>query len=1257
MAVISVQDLAEQLRVSTLSRQIMAELAHAGEGHCVRIDYLDRPEAEAVCSWLRLEPDGRGRIQAYVLTGSDDEGRDPLAIRTDRAIELRNRKRDRLCLFVPADLVDATISSLGNSFAQLDGRELHRQALEVILGDLDAETAEQVRGVRTYLRGSAVSYGQLLDLVLQAKALEERGDLGRLGRELWRVGLLPDSRDDFGTHLSGNLKSVRKLAGPASLTASYRDRVASLKVDDGTARRLEVFFAGRPMHDVQTWARELGDAALTFDTWTFPEKVETDLETVRVRPFTDAKGDVLKTTKLSQPDGPGGTLFAQCGPKGTMTVQWDTEPLKPRNVHAWRVAIEPTTDNDELVEDDVLFDLPSREIKGSLKKTSLKLDLQFDDPPETSMRVHVTAVDEAGDEITRGDGAAITDLSEEFYLTNREEPPEVRGATRRHTVPTLAFGRLEAALETVGDTVELQQPLWSVAREALYFSMRANDRTILNVAVSSLLRDLERQTISQPRSGGRFSLQLDEVRPATLDEIEVAPSEWGKAAEWNDFWQARRSFFDRLRRGDPRDVLAAAEWTTELTNSALSHARAYHALLATLAEEANTPARQQILRDALSVDTLSISIEAGDEREDAVVVLPTHPLRALWHASHAALLREWEERILQHPRKDRRSLVDLHTIRELVPANLPAFVPVADGREPLVFFQNLGLFCGVALPAAAPDPRRRTLDVAQVVGLESEIQDVVDDRPDRLSRYLKSFLESHPYADPLDVTLVNPDRGEFFASAVGQLVTHAGSQDEDAEPPIVPSCNVRTYVVDESLGAMKGLDRLRSLHQEHATRRSTDALQPSVASVVRPLAVLDDEPPEDAHLAIVSDTSRPTIAPSSDTLSAGLDGSFSLYGLLTRFVGTFEADDRGATWNYRILTAPGEKFEPHPSGARFSDTLIEAQRRYLRGIGRLLAADGPGVLIPGLRVHLDRASMKTLEHVHDRTDWVVTVDRFLGVEFYDSPGNPTLASVADKYLIDYTPEFSEGLGHRMIVTTSRRDEVAMILSRAMDDLGFMNVEGSVGALLGHLKTVSGRLALQALSRASNGAAAVSLAAVTAWLRGRGRLAQAILVPIDLHRDLFWPGGAGPIGEGDRRCDLALFQLKRNIVEVTFMEVKSRRGALGNLDDLADDMHLQMESTARTVEDRFFNLDRVDGALQRSRLGNVLRFYLARGLRYGLMDADVAQTCTGYLAKLEKPGLEFRLQHEGFVVSLDSPARAPVVIEDTTVRVLTAQDFA
>ena len=105
-----------------------------------------------------------------------------------------------------------------------------------------------------------------------------------------------------------------------------------------------------------------------------------------------------------------------------------------------------------------------------------------------------------------------------------------------------------------------------------------------------------------------------------------------------------RAFFRRLKQSDVRSVIEVADWTPELASTALRYAQAYRELIDDLITH---DVGLQDLHEALSLDSLLIRNTGGkDEVEEAVVILPTHPLRAAWFASYSQLLHEWEEQLL-----------------------------------------------------------------------------------------------------------------------------------------------------------------------------------------------------------------------------------------------------------------------------------------------------------------------------------------------------------------------------------------------------------------------------------------------------------------------------------------------------------------------------------------------------------------------------------------------------------------------------------
>jgi len=311
-----------------LADVIKDELTGTVLGHCARVDFLARDEALVVCHALQECLVGDiDQVTIRVLTSQAREGE--LFITTDEAIEIRNRKETRLCLFVPSDTVDAAYSSLTNSFAPLDARELYAAALHRLQASLPEAARRVVRDVRRAVRPPLhIGDDQILDFASILLNLAHRDALDEIGLQLWRVGLIADARPEATTNLDPNRRATMQLTRPAKLTATPRERVATLGVDTATTDQLLAFFAGRAIYDVRAWSRALAEGrGPTFDQWGFLNVPGSDVRLVTIRPFTNADGAVERYTKLH--------VRAPC------SGVWRTRLRTPRNGRASGGATSP----------------------------------------------------------------------------------------------------------------------------------------------------------------------------------------------------------------------------------------------------------------------------------------------------------------------------------------------------------------------------------------------------------------------------------------------------------------------------------------------------------------------------------------------------------------------------------------------------------------------------------------------------------------------------------------------------------------------------------------------------------------------------------------------------------------------------------------------------------------------------------------------------------------------------------------------------
>jgi hypothetical protein len=1259
-------------RIDILAREILKHFQHTATGHCARVDFLPREEAQAICQHLQtLQQENNLRV--YVLANKRQTISDDFTITIDYAIELRNRKEEKLCLFIPTDVVDATASSLSNAFAVIDGRVLYENLLRQLRLKLSEQGQKVVQGVFGQLLGVLkISKEQQISFISAVLEREEQGQLDLVGLELWRVGLIVDSRPVIGSSdttfldfLDNNKRCVRALVHPTRLQASLSDRLQSLLVDAETERKLQTFFRGKSLQDVSNWSQALIEHKLTFEHWCFPEEDRSDIKEVTVQSFLDSANAVERYCHLTQPKGPGTNLQIICDPKSAVTVRWKAKPPHPRNLKYWRVEMLPSTAIDSEPNSDTVIDLPSSEVPASRTSLSIKVGLELERP--LAVIVRVTPIEVSGQpSVNPETNEHITHESNEFFLMPVENGVDnTDGDVKRQIrseVTTIALGRLEHALQTRSSTLEESGEQWS-SKELEYFNVRLDNKRMLTLGLSPILKVIEEQTLQKSRSGGIFYLTMDQVRIASGEKCQIRNMIYGTNEIWKSFWHARENFFKHLRESRPRDLIEVAKWTPELVGLAIKYVQSYQGLIQLLLQKTELAQKDQLndanleLREALSLDTLMVRVRDGTRRvEEALITLPTHPLRVAWLIGYTQLLKNWEEQLFERTKPAaRKGTIDIESLRLLSPMNTPVFGFHADSPEPFVFFQNIRFYHGVLLPIGIPDPHRRYSEITTILGADSDQVAIGTIQPAQLATHLKRFIELHPYMQTLVTTLVNPDRGDFFAEALKQLAqnTSEAEDDQESKNTRITSFQVTSYVEDERKSSVQALYRIRQTQLEQFNNSGGSYFLPGLSTTLRTTKQLQDDELADAHIAIISDVTQPRLSLSTDTGEDRETRSFTLYGLICRFVPSLQRDaTAGLIWRYQILTERLKPSEAHPVKGQYSDMLINLHALLLKAGAYFLG--GGSVSSPVLEVRLDDTQRRLLERIHQNSNWVITLDRFFALDYYDSPHIAGLDEMARKYVLDYAPEFSEGLGHRLMITTSWHEEIGGLLRHAMEEHGLAAIDNSVSHLLHHLKIVSGSLALQALESRTSASAAVGLGLVTAWLQKKNRLRQGVLVPVDLHPRLFLREGGKVAQEGDRRCDLALFSLKRGIVEVVFIEVKWRRGRVP-FDRIGEEMYLQMQSSRRMLEDRFFNPARIDGALQRSHLGNVLRFYFERACRYGLFDREMEHTFLERLAELEKAGLEFRYYYEGYIVSLNERATT-FPIGEAKIRVLTAADF-
>ncbi len=200
--------------------------------------------------------------------------------------------------------------------------------------------------------------------------------------------------------------------------------------------------------------------------------------------------------------------------------------------------------------------------------------------------------------------------------------------------------------------------------------------------------------------------------------------------------------------------------------------------------------------------------------------------------------------------------------------------------------------------------------------------------------------------------------------------------------------------------------------------------------------------------------------------------------------------------------------------------------------------------------------------------------------------------------------------------------------------GFLSTQ-----ILDVLKSISGRLALKLINNPKDAKEIIGLALTRLLLQDGGDLKTGVLIPVDSHIDLF--------ADHKRASDDATLRLQRSdLIHVSakgdklvfrLIEVKYRSNAGGVGEDaiLKEAIASKNEDTQKVFQTRFVpraEKDRLDRELQNKELANLLRFYMDRSRRHGLLENTPEGTAAlvEAIRKVEEGTFDVAFEKAGFI---------------------------
>lgn len=700
------------------------------------------------------------------------------------------------------------------------------------------------------------------------------------------------------------------------------------------------------------------------------------------------------------------------------------------------------------------------------------------------------------------------------------------------------------------------------------------------------------------------------------------------SAAMASFLAAREEFFAAVRK-DTAELIMQGLLFQDSEKECLAYAESYLDLVRNLIRQAEMTSgveRQQhlqSLRNVLAVDSIHVILTdfRGRHRE-AVLVSPTHPLRALWLNSWVTLGKDWSGKIKSGGKEYiphvRSALLD-----GLVPSAYPVGIPVEDGR---IFtpVDNLNAFWALYAPTTEDNSRGLMAEICSALGLVEPSAAGIDISGKVIADKIERYLSQHPYVRELSLNIFNPGAGTLIAEALIAL------QQKREYADLRYDIRLFTFEPDSPVLG----EALESIVRPGATvNEAADAFAASTGSHLfsklnlakHALNEFHANPKNfPAHISVLLD-----VFPAEElSISERPMGVTPLYGLIQGFDTEFVDDDSGTFWNKRPVI--GRSFDANNHAACFD--LLSSLSRHLCFATSAVATSGASFkAVPVVTLGLDVTQRELIYEVHQISDWVFTIDRNMGIEFFDHGGRKNRPD----YLIDYVPGASSQATHNLIISSRSNDELEAMLKPVLLQHG-LSADGEQSVqILANLRSLSGQLALKLISARTQQTEALGLALARLYLEYQGALSNQVIVPLDAHTDLYRSSGeSDDVNDAIslQRTDLGLFDLDLNTRTITcnLVEVKcySQVGDFAAFNQLKERISAQINQSERILQRHFDPAlkkpDRPDRLLKSRELAQILRFYLERSLRYGIFDVTAAQEARGLLESIEQGySLQFR----------------------------------
>jgi DNA phosphorothioation-dependent restriction protein DptH len=1193
-----------ELHASLLSKAFDHVLGSPEMGSMAYVRCLTSDIVETLAKTMNFSP--KDWIVWRVADVVDDAAR---TITADRAVEMRETKGEPILLLVDTASAGAGMDGIfsaarevqeGSIFAEairLAGRELTK-----VLSSQARRFAEQaVKKARRKARRAGVSPWAEFDFFVRSAAEKKHP-----GAFLHLIGLWPMKHDDNSDDLDGLEVSalfVNRLMGTASTVLTPAARIGTLRLLDPTDEQIQDLEDFLLKVSTRPLLLALASLAENADLWVNNLRIEPPtikIQDIELTSWRTRTGQISKWSGLIEegdPESPPTFILRpdaqKMGQYSKLEIRWKTRPENlEKNAAQYKIAI--VTDMEE--------EISSQEVShsGKREQTCRFTDDDFSSLGDDALipaRIVVSVI---------GNQNIEDKYSEEFRIRFGEPPEAVKGGVGKK-VRTFSEGLVELSDRTsVSMNIAHEVPLPEDSKGFVILRTIEKGKTF-RVFRPSLIRDVEQRWLEENGAIGRWRVKVRSsgTRAGILEFVPfMKPDSWSNTlleAIWARVENASRRIVERFANG------SGVGQIYDESAKGFDIVKEYLLAWAALMESAD---RYPLLGLVNTVEVQSLS-----DRTIGLIVLPSHPLRVAWHVAYdnLALHSRFEQKLT--PKEIREEL------KVLDGAMFPAFLPGLTSDSTFVFADTLGFHAVGMVLDQDKEPKAAIALVARALG-ETETADssptVGRQSSEILGKEIIKYLECHGASRLLHIHALRPGDGLTVARALGHVHKYFskndGEEGEEENTEVSPAFVLELYPSEHQRGIAgrfiaEVCEKRRSgagvLSEEDLWMLRSHPLDGGLNLPGLRWARREEQNPQKAaHLAAAFDTFDSRVSTCNEAILQ-TKRPILAFGLLSFFERSYQSSPAPIWLSLLPQSLEGEK---HPSDRTHTERLLRIQQLLLRLVAANLSDSSSD--IPILRTEVSAEKAENLRTLHALCDWVITLDRNAGIEYFDSPRDDK--EIYDAYVIDCVPE-REDLGCLQLITsTSNLEEVRSLLDHALDQMGLSRSRRNAEFLLENLKALSGRLAIRLTGNKTVTSELVALAIFYAHCRlstdisdSWVSLSKGFFVPIDDVRDIL--PQLGEDEERGTRPDLIHISMGgRKGLLFRFVEVKYRRHlrAARNPREL-NHLQEQVNSLRRRWDAWYLDeaLPSTVRAIRRAKLARILRFYADKAHRHYLNDPD------------------------------------------------------